>query len=323
MTEQRTGQTSSIGAVWPPAETSHQRMRGFYTDQVVRTPADAARFATIFHEQHEVAERTAGVDRLSIRLVAHASALAVLDYMGVGVEGALPLARTEPNLVVAYTAANQEGRRMSAEHLANHRELLSAAALRGRSLNGHSHKLQTQNLSAHGVNPSDADALTAAFAPLYAPFDYSEADVTELLANQNNTIVYVADGERVVSTAMAEHATVHVGGLGDMHMVEITEASTHADYRGRGLYKTASGLLVARVLAENQDVNVVYGESNLAQPGVIYAAHENGRHFSHFDASAYDLGDRTDFGILQQNFHIADGAETRQFNDFALSYVRL
>lgn len=318
-----TEQTSSIGAVWPPQDASHRRMRGFYTDRVVRTPADAARFATIFHEQREVAERTAGVDRLSIRLVAHAGTLAVLDYMGVTVEGALPLARTEPDLVIAYTAANQPGRHMNAEHLAAHRELLGTAAMRGRNINGHQQRLSAHDFTAHAVNRADARALTAAFAPLYAPFDYGESAVTKLLGNPDNTIVYVADGERVVSTAMAEHATVQVKGLGDIRMVEITEASTHPNYRRQGLYKIASGLLVAQVLAENPDANVVYGESNLAQPGVIHAAHENGRRFSHFDAETYGLQGRTDFGILQQNFHIADGAETRQFNDFALSYVPL
>ncbi len=40
--------------------------------------------------------------------------------------------------------------------------------------------------------------------------------------------------------------------------------------------------------------------------------------------SRWALGVRQlDFGILQQNFRIEDGVETRKYNDFALSYVEM
>jgi hypothetical protein len=325
MTEHITGQTSSIGAVWPPQVSSHGRMRGFYTEGVVRSAGSAADFAAAFAHARIAAEQADGVSRLSIRLVAHAGSLATLARLGVPVEGALPIAGQEPGLVVAYTAANQPGRSMSPEHLARHRELLAGTQTRPRT----TPENRTGNLAAQGftpriVNPAAAAALTPGFEPLYATFDYNRDEVTELLGNPNNTIAYVADGDRIVSTAMAEHATVHVDGIGAISMVEITEARTAPGYQGRGLYRAVSGYLIDRLRStEHGKIDVLYGESNLAQPGVINAAHDNGRRFSAQDAGAYGLAGQQDFGILQQNFHVADGAETRQYNDFALSYVPL
>jgi hypothetical protein len=324
MTERNTvGQTSSIGAVWPPEPSSHQRLRGFYTEGVVRTEVDAALFAAQFADQHKVAQKTEGISRLSIRVVAHAGSLATLERMGVGIEAALPLAGTEPGLVVAYTAANEPDRSMDEGHVAAHQELLGRALARPQRPAHTAAQLASRGLTPHTVGRADASALTPRFAPLYAPFNYDETDVAELLANPNNTIAYIADGDRIVSTAMAEHAAVTVRDLGTISLVEITEASTDPEYRGYGLYKAVSGHLTHQLQASGQPMHALYGESNLAQPGVVYAAHENGRRFAHFDAAEYGLDGRADFGMLAQNFRVADGAETRTFNDFALSYVPL
>jgi hypothetical protein len=322
MTEQLiSNQTSSIGAVWPPrVDTTHHRLRGFYAEGVVRTEADIDTFAAHFDAARIITQTTEGIDRLTVRVVAHAGALATLDRMGIHVEAALPLARTEPSLVVAYTAANLGGRAMSQAHLARHRDTLAGAIRRPRPTQNPAAALRAQGFTPHLVDHQDAKALAPRFAELYASFNYVEADIVELLGNTDNTIAYVQDGDRIVSTAMAESASIRVAGLEPLNLVEITDASTVLDYRGRGLYKGVSGYLADRLQHERDDLNVLYGESNLAMRGVLFAAHENGRRFSHFDN--YGVL-RPDFGILQQNFHVADGAETRAYNDFALSYYPL
>ncbi|HSW99953.1 MAG TPA: hypothetical protein VLH38_02875 [Patescibacteria group bacterium] len=315
-------QTSSIGAVWPPVETTHNRVRGFYTDSIV-TNTNVGAFAAQFTEQRERLE-TLGSDRLTIRVVAHAGALATLDAMGVAVEAAIPLANTPAdNLVIAYTGHNKPNRSLDATtYVSLHHELLSRA-VRRQSIAEPAEMLGVHGFTQHIVDPTKAETLGPRFQELYAAFGYDEEDVVELLGNSNNTIAYVEDNDLVISTAMAESGTVEIAGLGATNIVEITEASTHPDYRGHGLYKAISGLLVQGLLEQRgHEISALYGESNLAMPGVVYAAGENGRRFSHFDRATYGIIDPA-FGILPQNFHVGDGAEQRPYNDFAVSYVPL
>ncbi len=125
---------------------------------------------------------------------------------------------------------------------------------------------------------------------------------------------------------MAEKATITINGFGELSLVEITEASTHPDYRQRGLYRAVSGYLIQHLVSLCRDdavpIDVLYGESNLAMPGVVIAAHQNGRRFSYFDRDSLGC-DNSAFGILPQNFAVADGVETRDYNDFAVSYIPL
>ena len=155
-------------------------------------------------------------------------------------------------------------------------------------------------------------------------FGYDEADVAEILNNADNTIIYLeVDGE-VVSTAMAERAQIPIAGFGALELYEVTEASTLPNLRELGLYKIASGLLLEHLLNQQatSPVHAIYGESNLAMPGVLIAGHKNGRRFNFFDRRRLSISN-PNFGLLQQNFHIDDGREQRPYNDFAVSYLPL
>ncbi len=321
--------TSSIGAIWPPEHTSHSRLRGFYTDGVVRTADDIATFTEHFARGRERIS-DGGIDRLSVRLVTHAGNLAVLEAKGITVEAALPLARlTEPDLVIAYTGYNASSRCVSATHVAQHGTLLAKAATRQPTTRDRTKHLRTNDLTPHILNERSSQSERAAMVPhflgLYAAFNYDEAQVATLLTNPNNAIAYIRDeAGDVVSTALAEEATVCVKDLEPLTLVEITEASTRPDYRGKGLYATVSGYLIDSILSarEGRGINTLYSEGNLAEPGVIFAARDNGRQFSHCDAKQYEIT-RPDFGILPQNFQVAGGTETRPYNDFAVSYTPL
>jgi hypothetical protein len=160
------------------------------------------------------------------------------------------------------------------------------------------------------------------FADLYSVFGYDEDDVEEILLNPANTIAYAQDETGVISTAMGEKATLEVEGFGQLHMAEITEAITHPDRRGEGFYAAICGFLTEKLKVSEEPLDIIYGESNLAMQGLLLAIYESGRRFSFFDRGK--LGVRyPEFGILQQNFHVEDGTETRPYNDFALSYVPL
>lgn len=311
----KTSETSSIGAVWPPQPTTHNRLRGFYTDGIVRSAAEAQTFAEYFRAYER--DLTAENDRLSVRVVAHTGSLAMLSEMGVTIEAAIPLARPESDLVVAYAGSNSVSRTLSTEQIASHSELLTrTAANRGASKK---HTLPA-GWGYGRVIPGDSGALVGSFTQLYKPFGYDEAATAGLLDDPHNTIIYIStDQDAIVSTAMAERAEIAVGSLDPLTLVEITEASTLSAYQGQGLYRIASGILL-QSLIQDPTIHAIYGESNLAKPGVIIAAHENGRRFSHFDAAPFGINN-PGYGVLPQNFHVADDSEVRQYNDFAVSYV--
>jgi len=305
---------SSIGAAGDPMPTTHHRLRGFYTDGVIRGRSDSRTFADFFHTH---ADRLSDeYDRLTVRTIAHAGQLATLQEMGVTIEAAIPLARTDPDLVIAYAGLNGPHRQVSSERLAAYSNQLGAIRTRNRKDTAHS---LPADWSYGIVSPGASDHLVEGFVELYKPFDWRTEDTRAILNDQANTIAYVQTDEgQLVSTATAETAQIDIRGLGMLQLVEITEASTLPEFQGRGLYRIASHVL-AETLATDTSTNAQYSEGNLRKPGVLIAAHQNGREFNHFDRK--DLGPQ--FGILPQNFHVNDGSETRQYNDFAISYAPL
>lgn len=322
------GQTSSIGATWPPVESSHHRIRGFYDQRVVRTPDDAANFAAEFEMHRQNMEQP--YDRLSIRLIGCFAALHALDQNGVPLEAAIPLANTEPGLAIGYVGWNAPGRRIDAEHLTAESQLLDdIAGIETKTLD-YSLELRRRGFEPHIVDRYTPEANKELLLPrlltMYEAFGYDEKDVRDILANPDNTIAYIEDQGQIVSTAMAEEAEIAVNDLEPLLIAEITEASTHKDYRRQGLYRLVSGFLTQELLARHRatgrPLNALYGESNLAVRGVVQAGHDNGRRFSRFDG-VLPGARRPEFGILPQNFHLADGAETRPYNDFVVSYYPL
>jgi len=325
MSEQNTGTTSSIGAAWPPVADNHNRLRGFYDEGVVDSNQAAQDFANQWHEARQRMATHPTCNRLSIRAVAKPALLATLEQLGVAVEAALPLAAPYDSLVVTYTGYNAPDRVMSEAHTTRHISALHhATAQSRRSTHPANFSLEPGFSSAfvdQNSSTAERQGLASQFAGLYAIFGYSADETKTLLSNPDNMIAYIKHNGDVVSTAMAECGTIPIKNLATLTIAEITEASTAPAYRGKGLYKAVSGMLTRRLIA-SRDLAAIYGESNLAMPGVLIAAHHNGRRFSHFDGAAYGIV-KPSFGILPQNFSVQDGVETRAHNDFAVSYIPL
>ncbi|HSX15768.1 MAG TPA: hypothetical protein VLF40_03170 [Candidatus Saccharimonadales bacterium] len=316
---------SSIEAVWPPTDSTHQRLRGFYNEAVLDSETAVRDFAGQFHHYRQTIAADAAHTRLSVRAVTTPEALRDLQVHQVPVEAVLPLALPEQSLVIAYTGWNAPGRAIRPADVTRHQQTLANAIGRTQT-SEHS----VASLAGQGITPacieqttSEADrrALVPKFAGLYAIFGYNLEQTEALLLDPNNVIAYLRHGNEVVSTAMAESGELAIKGLEPLRIAEITEASTLPAYRGLGLYRLVSGLLAQRLRSpQTRPLHAIYGESNLAMPGVIIAAHHNGRRFSHFDAERYGIHS-PQFGILPQNFRVEDGTETRPYNDFALSYL--
>lgn len=317
-------QTSSVGAVWPPEPASNERLKGFY-DQVLQDELDAQTFTSEFGKYLSDAVGHPNIDRVSIRVVANTALIPELELAPIELEAAMPI-RNNQDQMIFYVGWNDRPRRMSASYFGQHAELLTQTARRASDRQAGIDRLGDSGFTANYLGPDTSDAqkkgLVGQFTDLYGAFGYNQSEVEELLTNPANTIAYVSDGNRAVSTAMAEHAAIQVDGTSDLAIAEITEAFTLPEYREQGLYRSISGFLIERLLAEDEPLDVIYGESNLAMPGVVIAAHQNGRRLSYLDRDVLGVANPA-FGILQQNFSIDDGVEKRPYNDFALSYVPL
>lgn len=330
MLEQNMNQTSSIGACWPPEQASHQRLRGFY-DHALYSGADVEQFTEQF-EHHARSAQEQELTRTTIRAVVDAAMIRRIHDAGVRVEAAMPIADHDGRWV-AYMARNDEDRSMGVDAVVGHEERLAMRPISreredwvrsGRGL------WLPEGIVHPRTSPAAREQLVPRFTELYEAFGYTEDDVAELVTSPNNIIAYLEHEDQIVSTAMAEVGRVMVNGFGVLTMAEITEGITREDFRRTGLYRRVTAALVRRIVgvgpAAVGGLHVLFGECNLNMPGVLLAARENGREFSR---------DRTDrgrrlglpvdptFGMLEQNFRVEDGVETRPYNDFALSWIPL
>lgn len=322
MSEITANQTSSVGAAWPPVIGSNERLRGFY-DQTISSIEDATVFAKEYESYQNEVELNQQVSRLSLRAVVCLGAIPVLDSLGVTLEAAMPI-KSNPNAMIVYAGWNAPDRVSDTQVLADkidrlvHNVEFEAGSLRQGNLDKGTY---SKRVLLPYTPEADKFAFVDRFTDLYDVFGYDQDDIVELLLNPDNTIAFLEHNGVIISTALAEKANIKLNDSEEtIRIAEVTEAITRPEYRGRGLYQQISHCLVQSLLETNPEkLDVIYGESNLSAPGVLIAAHQNGRRFSYFDRAALGVNN-TNFGILPQNFKVNDGVDSRRYNDFALSY---
>lgn len=160
------------------------------------------------------------------------------------------------------------------------------------------------------------------FADLYSAFGWNVDDVAKILSNQDNLLVAAFNQGLLISTGMAEKAVVPLirgDKRFDLTMYEITEAATREEYRGNGLYLSVA-LIINRLLADG-DANLVFGESNLAAPGVLKAAYRQGRHSTLNNLREYGISEKP----LRQPVRISGGVNDNRpkhmKNDLLVTYL--
>ncbi|TDO06521.1 hypothetical protein EV580_6615 [Mycobacterium sp. BK086] len=318
--------TSSIGACWPPEAASNNRIRGFFPT-AIENAQGVAGFAEQFSEQIEDATRT-GVTRVTIRFVGNRDAVMALHDHDIRCEGVLPL-HGLPNYGIVYAAWISPDRAVDDETFDRHHQLISATRAPQDPEKHPRSGLKERGYRLHLIPPSTPDGeRTSAAPPLYEIFEtfgFSPEGVHNLLSDHNNTIAYITDQQgNVASTAVAENGRIQINGIGTLNLYEITEGATVQRLRGNGLYQALTWELVQFIKqTSTEHVHAIYGESNLASKGVVYAARRNSRRFVSEEAHHYEMHHNPSFGILAQNFKVFDGVEERDFNDFALSYYDL
>ncbi|HYH36347.1 MAG TPA: GNAT family N-acetyltransferase [Candidatus Saccharimonadales bacterium] len=321
-------EVNSVGAVWPPTISTDNRLRGFYSEKVVRTQEEVSEFAARAQTFLPQLGSDSGCDRLSIRLVTSENAVASIDQTGLQVEAAIPFAYGGEGLTLTYVGHNQAHRVMSAVDLIRHRTTLQHIVQSDHdrvnpAIQLHKKGFSPQMLDINSPEERRTD-IVGSLTELYSVFGYDQAATNDLVTNPSNFVAYIEDNDSIISTATAERVAITVKGLGALQLVEITDGVTHPAYKGRGLFKAIYGYLVNKMLAqeEEQPIDVLYSESNLAVMGMLMASHKIGQRYNYFDAGRFGLQNRY-FGILPQSFSVKDGIETRSYNDFAVSYTPL
>lgn len=319
---------SSIGAVWPPTAASDARLRGFYPELV--TPQSLEEFYDTFRDQNLFLHKAVpAASRLTIRAVVKSDLVGRIGHTIPGIEAAIPLGGDFSGNHIVYMGTTQTYRSEHDENIIN----TSIDNLTEAQKRPHRPLPTEGELSAEGLRLVIADrrmddGTIQQFTDLYQPFGYSQKNVANLAENPNNTILYLQDKDGVItSSAMAEHASVEISGLGTLNMAEVTEATTNPGYRGKGHYRVVSGFLLEHILeqADKDQVplHAVYGESSLDpnSVGVLKAAADNGRRFSFSEAGWLGISNDqrdTPFGVLPQHVRIGD-----KLQNFAVSYLPL
>lgn len=320
--ERQPAATSSIGAVWPPQPASNNRLKGFYPE-VVENMDGLNDFERSFWESHEGEGRA--FDRTTVRFVGSSAILGAALERDMLVEAAMPLAG-DANLHMVYVGANTGERQIEPRYLAQHQEVLRKS--RQAVLQPSVHAAMPSDIHTFRGSEAAANDMHGRFMELYATFGFSENDVAQLLANPDNVIAYLQNTKgEVLSTCLAEQGVIDLGRV-SLSLYEITEAVTRPDVRGQGYYTAVSGSLGRAVVgllapadAARGKAVAVYGESNLSSPGVIYSGRRNGRVVV-ADSMPYTSRQvPVHWGILQQNYKVNDGADPREYNDFALTYL--
>lgn len=323
-------QTSSVGACWPPVSSTHQRIRGFYPE-IIGEGSEHEVFAETLQDVVDNFKADEENTRLSIRTVV------TDEYLGAfsrqhdtpEIEAAMPLfIQDESPLHIVYFGYNRGPREVPEDKLKEHSRTIWGATKKQRYTSDPTTDLADHGYYAEMFSPINSDEVFSDVCELYSKFGYDERQTAEILSNPDNLIVFAREQKtgRVVSTVMAEHAALELTGTSlDIRVCEFTEAITDPEMRQHGLYKKLSCFLLHCLEREGLDpIQAIYGESNLASVGVINSAHQTGRTFSHLDSRYWGVAQSgTGFGILKQNFKVLDGYETRDYNDFALSYYDL
>lgn len=317
---------SSVGPLsWPPsADKENNRKRGVFR-RIIDSPSFLNRFIHRFSKM----ELSEDITRISGRIfVTNDSLISALgNNLGVidpYIEAVIPLQGSGvsqlEDVSLVYLGKNAESRMLPSSEIIHELETAKSIFTSTEPSKFHSH----EGIDFTILNDSlrtDVE-IQRQFNDLYSAFGWNEEDVAKILNNQNNLLVGAFKNAILISTGMAERAEVNLikgNERFDFVMYEITEAATREEFRGNGLY-LAVALIINRLLSET-DANLVFGESNLAAPGVLKAAYRQGRHSALNKLSELGLTEKP----LRQPVRISAGINDKRpkqlKNDLLVTYL--
>jgi len=298
--------TSSTGErVYPPKPVSEMRKKGIYPS-VVSLPRDLSNLAS----ELGAFPFDADTSRFTVRYFVENGALNSLSpeersNVEQYIEGIVKLegdGEAFQDCSVIYMGKNSQSRRTTSELFKTE----IATELRVFSSKSPEKKYDYSDFTFREISSHDKvdPKIIDQYEELYKAFGWNRDQVTQILQNPTSILIGAFEGDRLVSSGMAERAEFDIERNGVPHkfvMYEITEAATNIDYRGRGIYsKIARNLLKALA---NTDTDLVYGECNAQSPAVLQASHSLGRTSSIQALAEFGFPPK----LLEQHVRIAAG----------------
>lgn len=333
--EHSAGNTSSIGGLWPPEPGSFRRTKAIYNLGTINSLDEMSRLVTVFSnnrmrlsEQSFVETENVPPTRIQFRAVVEAHIMrqcSEVSLMQDRVEAIVPLdsGRFGHEPLLVYFAKNSLLRQPDEIDLHTIKENIEEAAFLNRrplpeivgkvGLNGYSLEILSER----------SENVILQLAQLYERFGWSLGDVRKIVMNQNNVFCVAKEGERIVSSGIAETAQTPFAGS-TFNIVEITEAATLDGHGGKGLYTAVSASLLTYLAhtsfggGENNEIDLVFGECNALSLAVLKAAKIQGRIFATETGSQYGYPRS---GILKQQVPISGPSKATEFNDLVPAFL--
>lgn len=330
-----TKDTSSIGPQWPPRESSFNRIKGIDNRGVIR---DCNNFIDSINEVRKlisthISNPESKIDRLSVRLIVENDIwyenLDQIEDLG---EVIIPLEGANPafeNTSIIYLGANSTSRQSDESDLENAIGNVNIATQKvevsfSEAINratDQGFELSILQLSDRMVN----DNIQFQMSELYKRFGWEKQDVRDILSKPLNIIAVAKFGDEIVSAGIAEVSSVNLGDCTSLRMAEITEAATSEKFQKKGLYSSVA----ARLMVELSDISIrngidggkidlVFGECNGNEQGVLKAVKSLGRTFSYEVVKKANLPFK---GYLPQHVPIAGAPRKTQYNDLFPAFI--
>lgn len=329
--------TSSIGPQWPPEESSFNRVKGIDSRGVIR---DSNRFHDAISEVRSLIDKHISLDnpecktdRLSIRVIVENDIwYENLDLFSDLGEVIIPLEGTNAdfeNSSIIYLGANSSNRQPDETDLQKAISNVSTAIQKSEvsfpdaiaRANDQGFELSILQLSDRMVNNEVQDQM----AYLYERFGWEKQDVLDILSKPLNIIAIARHGNEIISAGIAEVSSINLQDNTSLRMAEITEAATSEKYQKRGLYSSVAAKLMvelANLSAQNAinggKIDLVFGECNGNEQGVLKAVKSLGRTFS------YEVVQRANLpfkGYLPQHVPIAGAPRNTPYNDLFPAFI--
>lgn len=333
--EQEAKDTSSIGPQWPPKESSFNRIKGIDNRGVIR---DTNRFIDTVDEVKSIISThidnpEVAIDRLSIRLIVENDVwYENLDQLGELGEVIIPLAGTNPdfeNSSIIYLGSNSASRHSDESDLENAISNVNIAIKKEEvSFPVAINRATDQGFELSILQLSDrmiSHDIQNQMAQLYKRFGWEKQDVIDILSKPLNIIAVARFGDEIVSAGIAEVSSVNFGDCTSLRMAEITEAATAENYQKKGLYSSVASKLMLELAdlsltnrIDGGQIDLVFGECNGNEQGVLKAVKSLGRTFSYEVVKKANLPFK---GYLPQHVPIAGAARNTQYNDLFPAFI--
>lgn len=327
------GDTSSIGALWPPGRTADGRVKGIYTIGAMTQVAED--FRSQWLRQTALLESDMTLRRVQFRAVCTGDFVRQLGNeqdLGEFVEAVIPLDSgrfevDEPVLV--YFGKNGPSWQSDHEDIAQVRNnILESTQKVAKSAREMLERPMQNGYQIEVLNFDDdrisRDLIIDDLFALYQRFDRSRDDVIEMVQNKANIIGVARLADRIIAAGIAELATVPIGS-DSLRIAEITEAATLVQHGNNGIYSAISTMLLCELATRSRNeeifggqIDLVFGECNGLSAGVLTVSRSQGRIFSADIGAVYNLPES---GILHQQVPIEGYPRRTVYNDLVPTFL--